>query len=202
LENNNKITAFEEYFSTYKDRLERFLKECPKALEIDFIELEQRKYLSEISVFERFECLISDGENALKINGQTRRAAYYLNKKIIDYLTKKQKKDNEPNKITEIALKQYYIFQFENGKAINNVNAIEFFQGTPFKSTNKLVTRFKEFKDETNRINFISTNNRTDTKLFNEQLKRFEKILPQLKDENYIKAYNAANKEYLLLKSK
>ena len=83
MENNNKITAFEEYCSTYKDRLERFLKECPEALEIDFIELEQRKYLSEISAFERLKCIISDGENAVKINGQTHRANYYLNKKSI-----------------------------------------------------------------------------------------------------------------------
>lgn len=82
------MSEFEKYCSNYNNRLEAFLKECPDANETDFIEAEKTNFQHKIESFEKYGIL---SDNSIKIDGLTHRGHYYTNKKIVFYLSEKEK---------------------------------------------------------------------------------------------------------------
>ncbi len=124
-----------------------------------------------------------------------------LKKKYQTYLFKTKMDENKPQlTISEIALKQFFIYKYENGKEINKINAKTFFKNTSYETSARLIKWYKDFKDDSNRLSY-NTNKREDTKSLNTHIERYEHILPELK-ANYPKAFKAAEEELKTLQLK
>ncbi|HEX5002293.1 MAG TPA: hypothetical protein VFW78_07335, partial [Bacteroidia bacterium] len=96
--------------------------------------------------------------------------------------------------LSEIALMQVFIHDYENGHPINNSNAHAFLKGTNFKSTRKLIEHFNRFQKTNERVNA----GRYDKRSFRIHCLRYQHIIPLL-ELNYPKAAAAANDEFLEL---